>query len=183
MARDQTTIPGSSADYWINHARTGVWRVARRTQPCDHTNTKTPCPRGIKAGERYLDTGERKVSAMWATYKECETCANEPSGVSFPATPPSVKPNLAFLAAQAEADTLDIQRAVRAELERRADLEAAAAGAPTTADKLLALCPVSLMDAACELDVPYKSIRGHALTLQRAGRARMLRGKLVRVNP
>jgi hypothetical protein len=182
MAVDQSTTPGSSADYWINHARTGVWRIARRTQPCDHTNTTNPCPRGIKAGERYLDTGERKVSAMWATYKECATCANEPSGVEFPATPPSVKPNAAFVAMAREADE-DISRAVAAELERRADLEAEAAGAPTTADKLLALCPVTLMDAACELDVPYKSIRGHALNLQARGLARMLRGKLVRVTP
>jgi len=53
--------------------------------------------------------------------------------------------------------------------------------AQKTADKLLALCPVSLMDAACELDIPYKSIRGHALGLMGKGKARMFRGRLVKV--
>jgi hypothetical protein len=49
----------------------------------------------------------------------------------------------------------------------------------TNADRLLALCPISLMDAACELDIPYRSTRGLCLTLIRQGRARWYRKRLV----
>jgi hypothetical protein len=79
ITADRATIKGSLADYWINTARTGVWRTARADRKCDHTNTVLPCPHGgIKKGERYLDTGERRLDRMWATYKDCEKCANLP---------------------------------------------------------------------------------------------------------
>lgn len=92
-----------------------------------------------------------------------------------------VTPNPAFVRGAALAHNApDFDYA--AEYEARAAAEALEAGAPGVADRLLALCPVSLMDAACELDVPFKSIRGHALGLMRQGRARLLRGKLVKVS-
>ncbi len=94
----------------------------------------------------------------------------------------NVKPNPSFLVVSTP--VLDSPSWVAKTLAERANArelaEWVAAGAPTVAERLLALCPVTLMDAACELDVPYKSIRGHALGLMRQGLARMLRGKLVR---
>lgn len=49
----------------------------------------------------------------------------------------------------------------------------------STADQLLALCPVTLMDAACELDITYRRVQGHALTLIRQGKARWFRRRLI----
>lgn len=44
--------------------------------------------------------------------------------------------------------------------------------------KLLALAPVGDVDAAIELGLHWRQVRGHALQLVRAGRARWFRGKL-----
>lgn len=54
--------------------------------------------------------------------------------------------------------------------------------AKTIGERLLALCPVYLMDAACELDVRYASMKGHALQLIRHGKARYFRNRLVSLN-
>lgn len=104
--------------------------------------------------------------------------------------PLGVRPNPAFLRGVALApDAPDLapiykrdKRAPAGWLDAKVEAEAIAAGAPTIAERLLELCPVSLMDAACELDVPFKVLRGHALGLMRQGRARMHYRKLVRVS-
>jgi hypothetical protein len=62
------------ADYWINHARSGVWRRARKPQECRNGKQVHV----IKAGDRYLDTGEQFPGSVWATIKCCEACANAP---------------------------------------------------------------------------------------------------------
>lgn len=46
------------------------------------------------------------------------------------------------------------------------------------AEKLLALAPVGDVDEAIELGLHWRQVRGHALQLVRAGRARWFRGKL-----
>jgi hypothetical protein len=102
----------------------------------------------------------------------------------------NIKPNPAFLRGVALApDAPDMaplfkrdKRAPAGWLDAKVEAEAVAAGGPTVAARLLELCPVSLMDAACELDIPFKSIRGHAFGLIKAGRARMRYGKLVKVS-
>jgi hypothetical protein len=48
-------IEGTQANYWINRAGTGVWRTARKQQVCRSGRERHV----IKAGDRYLDTGER----------------------------------------------------------------------------------------------------------------------------
>lgn len=104
----------------------------------------------------------------------------------------NIKPNPAFLRGVALApDAPDMvpgsglfqrdKRAPAGWTDRLVEAEAIAAGGPTVAERLLELCPITLMDAACELDVPFKSIRGHALVLMRQGRARMHYRKLVAV--
>lgn len=52
------------------------------------------------------------------------------------------------------------------------------AAPPPIAEQLLALAPISDMDAACELGLHWRQVRGHALHLVRAGRARWFRGRL-----
>lgn len=94
----------------------------------------------------------------------------------------AVRPRPSFLVLSTPADEPTFYRDFVLERERRERLEAEAAGAPTIAEQLLALCPVTLMDAACELDVPYKRLQGYALALMRDRRARLLRGKLVRIS-
>jgi hypothetical protein len=71
MKTDQTTVHGSEADFWINNAKTGVWRTARRQLVCCHMKPRHT----IEPGERYLDTGE-KFDGPWATLKICEKHAN-----------------------------------------------------------------------------------------------------------
>lgn len=76
MKTDQTSVPNSNADYWINKAKTGTWRTARQQNVC--------CAKGprhtIEPGQRYLDSGERDHGAQWATFKYCEAHANECDG-------------------------------------------------------------------------------------------------------
>lgn len=45
--------------------------------------------------------------------------------------------------------------------------------------RLHQLCPITMMDAACELDTSYRRVQGLALVLMRRGLARWRRGKLV----
>lgn len=75
---DQTTAPGTTGDYWVRVAGSGVWRVARKNMLCKGGTRRTE--HYISAGERYLDTGEK--SAVWATYKCCRTCADVPSDLA-----------------------------------------------------------------------------------------------------
>ena len=70
-----TTFEGTQAEYWIKSAGTGVWRTARKEQVCRAGRTRHT----IKAGDRYLDTGERTPDGVWATIKCCEACANGPA--------------------------------------------------------------------------------------------------------
>lgn len=73
MKVNQETIPFSTGHYWVSEAGTGVWRTARQNHLCKGGR------RGehyIKAGERFLDTGERTPGSVWATYKCCRTCAD-----------------------------------------------------------------------------------------------------------
>lgn len=49
---------------------------------------------------------------------------------------------------------------------------------PTVAEQLLALAPIGDVDAAIELGLHWRQVRGHALQLVRDGRARWFRGKL-----
>lgn len=48
-------------------------------------------------------------------------------------------------------------------------------------EQLWALLPISEMDAACELDVSWRQVRGASIRLLTHKRARWLRGKLVRL--
>ncbi len=136
--------------------------------PVSQLSTKAPT---------YADQAGAFLDALPARVAEINAVARgEPAATirPFPATP--VRPNAAFLLAGAPV----VDRKLVDRLEARAKGDAEGAGAPNVTARLLALCPVSIMDAACELDVPYKRMRGHALALINAGRARMLRGKLVK---
>ena len=53
--------------------------------------------------------------------------------------------------------------------------------ARSMADKLFSLCPISMMDAAVELDCSYRKVQGWALVLSNQGRARWLRKKLTAI--
>ena len=75
MKTDQTTATGTNEDYWINKAKTGVWRTARQKNVCC-----TKPHHAIEPGQRYLDSGERDHGAQWATFKYCEAHANERDG-------------------------------------------------------------------------------------------------------
>lgn len=73
--RDLRSVNFTSAEFWIE--RNGaVWRTAKRigNKCCD-------CKVSIPPGGRYLDTNERQAGATWATYKVCEDCAADDSGV------------------------------------------------------------------------------------------------------
>ena len=72
MSVSQETIPLSVGHYWINDAKSGVWRIARKNHLCK--GGKRGREHYIMAGERFLDTGER--SGVWATYKCCRACAD-----------------------------------------------------------------------------------------------------------
>lgn len=75
MKVNQETIPFSTGHYWVNGAGTGVWRTAKKNHICK--GGKRPYREHyIKAGERFLDTGERTPDGVWATYKCCQTCAD-----------------------------------------------------------------------------------------------------------
>lgn len=69
----------TQADYWL--AAGGLWRTARTDKQCDAWNLEQRghrCQRSIKAGERYLDTGEANDAAIspWQTLRFCNHCAN-----------------------------------------------------------------------------------------------------------
>lgn len=60
-------------EFWKEtHGDRCCWRTARKAeQRCGH------CQGVIRAGERYLDTGE--VVGQWATSKACQACAGLPA--------------------------------------------------------------------------------------------------------
>ena len=70
MKTDQTTIPDSMADFWINNTKTGVWRTARQQNVC--------CAKGarhtIEPGQRHLDSGERDHGSH--SYKDAFSVCN-----------------------------------------------------------------------------------------------------------
>lgn len=76
MKTNQETIPLSIGHYWINDAGTGVWRTAKKNHLCKG-GERPYREHYILAGQRFLDTGERTLSGVWATYKCCQTCADK----------------------------------------------------------------------------------------------------------
>lgn len=69
----------TQADYWL--ASNGLWRTSRKDKQCDARNLEqrgTRCRRGIKTGDRYLDTGEHNDGAIspHQTLRYCVHCAN-----------------------------------------------------------------------------------------------------------
>ncbi len=69
----------TQADYWIRE-QGGKWRKARTDKQCDAHNLEhigKRCQRSIKAGERYLDTGEANEAALspHQTLRFCGHCA------------------------------------------------------------------------------------------------------------
>jgi hypothetical protein len=68
----------SQEDYWINHAKTGKWRTARKEHDCDYRKDGFKCAEIIKPGEKYLDSGEWKRT--YVTYKYCKVCARKDCG-------------------------------------------------------------------------------------------------------
>ena len=73
MKTDQSIVPNSEADFWINKANTGLWRTAGKEHACGAKGPRHT----IKPGQRYLDTGERDHGSRWVTLKFCEAHANE----------------------------------------------------------------------------------------------------------
>ena len=85
MQVNQETIPFSIGHYWVNEARTGVWRTARKNHIC-RGGLKNGEHYIIK-GERFLDTGEN--SGVWATYKCCRKCADSRAASIYGADSPA----------------------------------------------------------------------------------------------
>ena len=73
---DQTTLPGTQAEFWINANGQGAkWRTSRKPLTCSHG--KRHEYHSIPAGSRYLDTAET-FEGPFATLKICEFHANSP---------------------------------------------------------------------------------------------------------
>jgi hypothetical protein len=162
-----------------------VWRLEARRYgigECDAPAVLRP-HRGQRRALACCSKNEIRLPvwarAAWITLHELAHILNgakEPHGSRF------VGILIGMLRRQAGYDRRELVASARAhgvEVDERSIGATPDVGLPTLPEQLLALAPISMMDAACELDIPYKAVFCGYMTLKRQGYAHIRRGKIV----